>query len=114
MFRPNVPCTIARMSGFTGAGKRNYAAPVKSACAIVYLRDSSDQTSVRTDSSASKATARDNNIQARLLFPASVTLGHGDKVTFANFTMTVQLIHPRFGVDGHLDHYQVDLDVWAG
>lgn len=112
MFRPNLLCQYARIAGFSGSGKRIYSTPQHAKCAIIYLRDMSQPTSVRTDSSASKSAARDESVDARLLVPATLLLNHGDRISVLNYDLSVDKVFPRHSVLGRLDHYQVDCEIW--
>lgn len=114
MFRPNVDCEISRAVGYSGVGKRQYGPWAPARCGIVHLFDSADPTSVRTDSSASRSSAIDENIKARILVLPSVKVAAGDRLRVAGYTMTVQSVFPRHAVNGNLDHYQLDLQIAKG
>lgn len=114
MFRPNLTCETAALIGTDVYGKRTYDAWVSRRFAIVKLEQSSDKTSVRTDSSASRGSAKEILADARFLFPANVILHEGDRIQFGDFTLTVTSVWPRHRVTGELDHWQVDCDIWAG
>lgn len=82
-------------------------------CAIIYLEGQDEKTSVRTDSSASRASAREKQARARLLFPKTSTIATGDRVELQNLKLRVIGVFPRHNLQGELDHYQVDLERWA-
>lgn len=114
MFRPNLTCDVAVMTGQDLYGKRTYGDWVAKRFAIIKLEQSTDKTSVRTDSSASRGSAKEILADARFLFPKDVVLKEGDRIRFGNFTLTVKSVWPRHRVTGELDHWQVDCDIWAG
>lgn len=114
MFRPNLTCEIAAMGAPDVYGKRSYDAWEPALFAIVKLEQRADKTSVRTDSSASRGSAKEILADARFLFPKNVVLKQGDRIRFANFTLTVVSVWPRHRVTGEMDHWQVDCDIWAG
>jgi hypothetical protein len=81
--------------------------------AIVKLERSSEKTSVRTDSSASRGSAQEILADARFLFPKNVIVQEGDRVEFGDFKLTVVSVWPRYRVTGELDHWQVDCNIWS-
>lgn len=111
MFIPNVRCKVRRRIGTNVYGKGEYGGEENAACGIVRLEESSDTTSVRADSTASRGSAKEENLQARLLFPARTRLNKGDLVKVMSFTMIVQSVWPRHNVTGRLDHWQIDLQI---
>lgn len=111
MFIPNTRCTIRRRSAVNVYGKATYESPKPGLCAIVRLEQESNSTSVRADSSASRGSAKEEIIQARLLFPARTQLSKGDIVQVMHYVMVVQSVWPRHNVTGRLDHWQLDLRI---
>lgn len=114
MLRPNLHCEVSSMTGADLYGKRTYSAWTVVPFAIVKLEQRNDKTSVRTDSSASRGSAKEILADARLLFPKNVILHEGDRVQFGGFMLTVVSVWPRYRVTGEMDHWQVDCDIWAG
>jgi hypothetical protein len=95
-------------------GKRTYGAWVRQRVGIVKLEQRTDKTSVRTDSSASRGSAKEVLADARILFPKNVILKEGDRIRVVGMLLTVQSVWPRHRITGELDHWQVDCEVWAG
>ena len=114
MFRPNLKCKVSKVTGTDLYGKRTYGTPETVPFAIVKLERSSEKTSVRTDSSASRGSAQEILADARFLFPKNVTLQEGDLIEFGDFKLTVVSVWPRYRVTGELDHWQVDCNIWGG
>ena len=114
MFRPNIPCRITSMDQPTDMyGQPTEGKHTDTKCGIIRLEQSSIKTSVRADSSASRGQAIEDTAQSRLLFPANTVIKAKDRVMVAGFTLEVQSIYPRYDIQGRLDHWQVDLDIWA-
>jgi hypothetical protein len=113
MFIPNNTGTYKVQLGYDLYGRATYgqAKPVR--IGIVRLEQDSDPSTVRADSSASRGTATETTITARILVPADVQLKEGDLLFFSAFSMTVQSVRPRHAMSGKLDHWQLDLTSWA-
>lgn len=114
MFRPNLKCKVAKQDGQTPTGAKKYSAWTDAPVAIVKLEQSSNKTSVRTDSSASRGTAQEILADARLLFPTFIKLKAGDRVSILGFELTVVSIFPRHAVTGRFDHWEVDCNIYGG
>lgn len=114
MFRPNLTCQVSSVEGTNLYGKETYTAWVDKKFSIVKLEQASQKTSVRTDSSATRGSAQEILTDARFLFPKDVELVAGDRIKFGGFTLVVVSVFPRHHVNGQLDHWQVDADIWAG
>jgi hypothetical protein len=113
MFIPNNKAMVEFYVGTDRHGKRRYSSPQRFPCGVVTMREESGKTSVRTDSSASRGSAKDELLQARILFPRNVRLNFGDRVTIMDFAMTVKGVHPRYNIPGQLDHWEVALEISA-
>jgi hypothetical protein len=114
MFLPNRPCQIRkRIPSFNvyGEPEDGYAPPVDALCGIVKLTFGVDQTSVRTDSSASRGNADEITADARLLFRPLYDIALGDMIVAEGRTLKVVDVQPRIAVIGRLDHYQVDCNI---
>lgn len=113
MFVPNLNCRYKKRIGLDMYGAATYGPWVRAQCGLVRLEQDSMKTSVRTDSSASRGSAKEEIIIARILFPINVNLSQGDVVEASGFEMVVQSLWPRYSVAGELDHWQVDLEAKA-
>ena len=114
MFVPNVACTIVSMDQPTDL----YGQPVEgdhtsTKCGIVRLEVGVLKTSVRADSSASRGQAIEKVAQSRLLFLPETKIRPNDRVIVDGFTLEVESVYPRHTIQGELDHWQVDLKLWA-
>lgn len=69
--------------------------------------------SIRADKSASKTRADEVVGAVRLLVEADWPIGLGDQIIYAGQPYRVIGCHPRFDMDGQMNHLQVELDVWA-
>lgn len=114
MFVPNVACTIVSMDSPTDLyGQPTEQARVNTMCGVVRLEIGILKTSVRADSSASRGQAIERVAQSRLLFEPATKIKPNDRVIVNGFTLEVESIYPRHAIQGELDHWQVDLNLWA-
>lgn len=112
MFIPNVRFTYRKRVGHTVHGKARLGPEKPGFCGIIRLEEDSAATSVRTDSSASRKSAMEESITARILVPAYIKLEHGDVISVQGYRLTVQSVWPRTSVLGVLDHWQLDLTTY--
>lgn len=111
LFRPNTTCKFySRSAGYDVYGKTTFAAGRVTPCAVVSYDLSRMKSSVRVDSSGSRGRADELAGVARFLFPKTITVNRGDIVQKDNYWLRVIEIHPRYGVDGRLDHLEIDLE----
>lgn len=108
MFVPNQTCSHIAKSGLrTRHGEPIFLDAVTVPCAVVRLEPSVQHTSVRADSSGSRANAEEVATNATILFPAYVTVQNDDVIEIAGYRLEVKTVHPRFHVTGILDHYEI-------
>lgn len=113
MFRPNTTCIITETQGYSVHGEPAFGIAQTVPCGIVRLDLTSQKTSVRTDSSASRGNAEEEVSRSVLLFPATVTPKLGSKVEIMGITLRIMAVQPRLTVRGGLDHYQCTLEAWT-
>jgi len=113
LLRPNVECMVYPVKGVDEYGEDILGAGRREMCAVVKLTLGAEKTSVRADSSASRGAAHEFVADARLLFPSDSKIAVNDRVELGGYRLKVVSIFPRFGLDGEIDHYQVDLAVWG-
>lgn len=108
MFIPNTSGFLHKRKGRSVHGKTQFLAPVLIELAVVNLGVSTEDSEVRADQSASRASAEITALKAKLLLPASVTVSRGDVIQVAGQLVEVSGITPRIHVAGDVDHYEVD------
>jgi hypothetical protein len=114
MFRPNQTCIINISSGKTDVyGQPLPARRSKERCAVVKLELTNLQTSVRTDSSASRGNAMEVVTNAILLFPKTTIASIDDLIEIAGAKLKIVSKHPRYSVAGDLDHYEIGAVTWS-
>tara|TARA_R110002074_G_scaffold5353_2_gene26351 strand:- start:1362 stop:1715 length:354 start_codon:yes stop_codon:yes gene_type:complete len=115
ILRPHISCTLYPTDGSDIYGKDLFLTPVVTTCAIVKLTETTERTSVRTDSSATRGYAGEITADARLLFsPADAKHLKADtKVEVMGVTLKIATISQRLSIQGLLDHFQVDLNKWV-
>ena len=111
LFRPNTTCQLYSQSGqYDLYGKKAFSSAKTVPCAVVSYDLSRMKSSVRVDSSGSRGRADELVGVARFLFPKTVTVARGDVVAKDSYWLKVIEVHPRYGVDGRLDHFEVDME----
>ncbi|SER25963.1 hypothetical protein SAMN05216548_1148 [Faunimonas pinastri] len=113
MFIPNNTGRLSRKIGMTIKAEARFSIPETVDCGVVSLANTDQKTSVRSDSSASRGSAQETVSDAKILFPATVTIIAGDRFEIAGFTLKVITVQPRYSVLGILDHYEVDFAHWG-
>lgn len=108
-----VPCQISRVARFDVMGQEEFALSIPAKCAVVKLESGNDLTTVRADSSASRAHAREFIADAVLLFAPLYALSIDDRVEIHGIKLRVKKIRARFAITGRLDHNQVECEIWA-
>lgn len=113
MFLPNKFGMLSRKSTRNIYGEFNYAAAVRVPCGMVGNLTSAQKTPVRADSSADRGASEETVVKTKILFPATDTIGQGDRFEIEGLKLRVIGIEQRFSVvGGQLDHFEVDFDVW--
>lgn len=107
VFTRNVLC---RVTPYVGTDV--YGAPVAGAtrtekCAVVKLTQTTQHTTVRADSGATRGHADEEVADAVLLFSKQSTIGLGDHVVVSGVSLRVASIRQRFDVMSRLDHFEV-------
>lgn len=111
LFRPNTTCQhYTRNAAYDIYGQHTWGQPQTVPCAVVSYDLSRQKSSVRVDSSGSRGRADELVGVARFLFPRTITVQRGDVVYKDSYWLKVIEIHPRYGVDGRLDHFEVDFN----
>lgn len=81
-------------------------------CGVVRLVATSQKTTVRADSSATRGAADEIVHQSKILFTTTVFPVIGDQLSIGGFVLRCVERHPRYSVLGALDHYECDFEVW--
>lgn len=113
LLRPNIKCSLTPVGDYDRYGQPVVGESQEVWIAVVHLMNSNKRESVRRDASASQRFAGEIASDARLLFPHLIKIKEGDKVEVAGTTLKVRTVFPRHDLNGLIDHWQVDCDVWA-
>lgn len=113
LFQPNLTCQIRRLSATNVYGEEELGQPVTAQCAIVKLRRFVETSSVRADSSASRGTAREIQIEGKLLFPYATVIAENDQVEVSGLKVRVIGVFLRHDLRGKPDHLEVEVTAWA-
>lgn len=112
MFIPNQMALYSFKKGDNKFGEPEFSRPKTVQCAVVHFGAGYGKTSVRTDSSASRGNAEEQIIAAKILIASTIVPEQGHRLVIAGRTLRALTIEPRYAVTGHLDHYEVDYEVW--
>jgi hypothetical protein len=114
MFFPNKTCIISVASGKTDVyGQPLPGRKVSEGCAVVRLQLNNIKTSVRTDSSASRGNAMELVTDALLLLSRNTVANIDDVIEIEGAKLRVISKHPRYSVNGKLDHYEIGAITWS-
>lgn len=113
MYIPKNRCVITKAVGTNVFGQEQPGATVKERCAIVAIISNDKKTSVRSDSSASRGNANELLYDAVILVGPRSRAEMHDVMTVNGFKMKIMTVQPRYNIDGVLDHYQLDLQIWT-
>ncbi len=114
MFRPNQSCTIVVASGRTDVyGQPLAATRVAERCAVVRLITTNQPSSVRADSSASRGAAKEVVSDSLILLAKSTAANIDDLIEINGSKLRILSKHPRFAINGRLDHYEITASIWS-
>jgi hypothetical protein len=111
MFFPRHVGIFRSLKGRNKYGEPIYTGPIPVRCSIIHLKASSEKTTVRADSSASRGSAEEEIADAKLLLPPALHVFLGDHFTINGFELLVTKIEPRYNVLGKHDHNEIDFAV---
>ena len=113
MYIPKNRCVIQKAVGTNVYGQQQPGATFKERCAIVAIITSDKKTSVRSDSSASRGNAHELLYDAVILVGPRTKAAMHDIMTVNGYKLEIMTVQPRYDIDGNLDHYQLDLQIWT-
>lgn len=113
MFRPNTFCHVSKRAGFDDWGRESYGQRKRIPCSVVRLRVTSEKTSVRADSSASRGRAHEVQADSVVLLPPTQEVSIGDRLELMGYSFEVESVHPRLSIMGRHDHNEIGLKVWV-
>ncbi|MBO6507505.1 MAG: hypothetical protein JJ979_03300 [Roseibium sp.] len=113
MFVPNNKGELSSQEGHNVYGEPAFDPPVTVQCGVVRLNHTSQKTSVRTDSSASRGAAEESVASSKILFPADLSPVIGDKFEISGISLRIFKIEPRYSITGVLDHWECELEAWG-
>lgn len=111
-FRANVDCQIIKPGPKDIYGRPTDGLVTQARCGVVKLNFTSTRTSIRSDASATKGSAREDQANVRLLIPPLYSVEIDDIIVIVGKRVRVIASEPRFSVGGNLDHTQIDCDFW--
>lgn len=112
MLIPNTTAVLTPGAGVNKYGEPSWGTPRTVRCAVVRLDTTSEKTSVRTDSSASRGNADEVTTMSKILIMPEGAPSIGDRLVIAGLTFRIMNRHLRYDVNARLDHYECDLEIW--
>jgi hypothetical protein len=114
MFRANLNCRIQLASGKnTVHGQPIPGRFVRERCAVVKMTVSSEKSSVRADSSASRGNAREPQAESIILLSNLTQAAINDVIEVSSNKLRITSMEPRYDVTGRLDHYEIRATMWS-
>jgi len=113
MFLPNKTCRIQLSAGKDVYGQPKPGRYVTERCAIVKLVITSDKTSVRADSSASRGNSKETEANSVILLAPTTEAKIDDIIDVAGARLQIVGKSPQHDVTGRLDHYEVIAQIWS-
>ena len=113
MFVPNSTCYVERSQGTDEYGMPIQGLKTPEKCTVVKLDMSSEKSSVRADSSASRGNAIELEAVSTILLTAKSKATIDDLIVLPECTLRIVGIMPRRNLQGVLDHYQVSAQLWS-
>ena len=113
MFTANTTGLLTHYTGTDKFGQSLYEAPgTVVPCAVVKLQPIIQKTPIRSTASASRGEADELVEPATILFPSFVAISHLDKFAIIGSYLRCISVQPRIGMNGTIDHYECQFEVW--
>lgn len=107
-FRPNIAATLSRKLPKRDIhGRESFDVPQPVMIAVVRLGEKVEESSVRADSSASRGSADQETLQAKLLIGPAVKISKGDVIAVQGRLVEIEGIADRLDLFGQLDHREL-------
>ena len=107
-FRPNTNGLLLRKLPKRDIhGRESFSPPNPVAISIVHLADKVEESSVRADSSASRGSAEQETLQAKILIGVNVLISKGDVIQVYGRNVEIESIHLRLDVFGRPHHQEL-------
>lgn len=103
----NTPCVVVKSGGYDLYGQELSGIRKQEKCAVVKLIVTSQHSSVRVDSGATRAAAHELVEDAVLLMSTKTTTGIDDVIEVGSTRLRVRSIRSRYTVVGKLDHLEI-------
>ena len=107
LFKPKTPCKIYRKGVTNIYGEQTLSLPTATKCAVVKLMRGKQDSTVRTDSGATRGHADELIAEAKLLFAVSDDVKPGDVLEVNGVRVIADRVAFQYTVGGKLDHLQV-------
>lgn len=113
MFIPTIPCTVRLKYKTNVYGEASLSEPVAERCNLVRMRVESEHTTVRADSSATRGYADEFAASNVILLAPNTAARFDDQITVLGVSIRVKSLHPRYDVQGRIDHFEVRGEAWV-
>lgn len=112
MFTPNVRCWLRLVGSTNVYGEESLGAKIPELCNVVRLRKSVTHTTVRSDSSATRGHADENEANVIILLSPKTKATLGSQLEVVGVKVRINDLQPRMNMLGQLEHYEVRGEFW--
>lgn len=113
MLRPNQWCVLQKGAGNDLYGQTIEGVKSRERCSVVSFPTNDVKSSVRTDSSASRGNAHEFQTDAVVLLTNKTKAVLHDILIIRDMMLRISEVHPRWNVNGVLDHFECKLTIWT-
>jgi hypothetical protein len=113
MILPFNPCTITKAGQTDVYGQPTMGSSYSELCCVVRGKQTSAHSTVRADSSASRAYADERQNDVRFLLRTTTRAVVGDRFECEGMAVKIISLHKRFDVWGRLDHFEIEGETWV-
>jgi hypothetical protein len=112
MLITTLTCKLRKVTGMNQYAEETLGPVTTERCAPVRLRHSQAHSSVRADSTASRGAADEDQADSIVLLTPTTKAELGDQLEVADLKLRIVQLHPRFGMAGKLEHWEIRGEFW--
>lgn len=113
MLMPNQTCMLIKSAGNDVYGQPIPGIQSRERCSVVSMPTADVKSSVRSDSSASRGNAHEEQTNGKILLTAVTKAVMHDILVVRGQKLKIISTHPRFNAAGKLDHIEVAVNIWT-
>lgn len=113
MLMPNQTCVLIKSAGNDVYGQPIPGIQSRERCSVVSMPTADVKSSVRSDSSASRGNAHEEQVNGKILLTAVTRAEMHDILVIRGQKLKIDSVHPRWNAAGKLDHIEVTVSIWT-